>query len=258
MQTTTSRDGTPIAYCSVGSGPSLLIIGGALADHYTYAPLADALASHFTVCTLDRRGRGRSGDTLPYAPEREVEDITAVMACCHGPVRVYGHSAGAALALRAAASHPSIPRMVLGDPPYTPRGPHDEVARIEHAAQAAQLQALVAQGNLEGSVRCFLGDIGMSPSDLDVLLSSPVGARIMELAVTLPYDYAILDDGLVPVTRAAVVFTPTWLVAPRASCDAARQLADAMPNARLAALEVPTHELAPADLAESLIGWLHG
>lgn len=252
---TTSRDGTRIAYYTVGSGPALLIVGGALADHHAYAPLADALASRFTVCTFDRRGRGRSGDSLPYTPEREVEDVTAVLACCQGPVRVYGHSAGAALALRTAASNPSILRMVLADPPFAPRGPHDELARTEHAAQAAQLQALVEQGDLEGTVRCFLGDFGLSPSDLDALLASPEGSGMMALAATLPYDYAMLDDGLVPVARAAVVHTPTWLVAPGASCDAARQLAEAMPNARLATLDAPTHELSPADLAASLIGW---
>lgn len=111
MQTTTSNDGTQIAFSKIGTGPALLIVGGSLADHHFYAPLAEAMAPHFTVYTLDRRGRGLSEDTKPYAPEREIEDVAAVMALSNGPTFLYGHSAGAALALRVAAADIALTKL---------------------------------------------------------------------------------------------------------------------------------------------------
>src|SRR3712207_1102519 len=104
MDTVTSSDGTRIAFKQLGAGPALIVVGGSLADHRFYVPLAEELAEHLTVYSFDRRGRGQSGDTGPYAVEREVEDVGALIAYAKPPVFVYGHSAGSALALRAAAS----------------------------------------------------------------------------------------------------------------------------------------------------------
>jgi alpha-beta hydrolase superfamily lysophospholipase len=104
MQKVTSKDGTEIAFEKSGNGPALIIVGGSLADHLFYAPLADELAKHFMVYVFDRRGRGQSGDTGAYAVEREIEDVAALIDFAKEPVCMYGHSAGSALALRAAAS----------------------------------------------------------------------------------------------------------------------------------------------------------
>ena len=93
--TVVSRDGTKIAVNRYGSGPSIVLVGGAFTDRRALAPLAQALAPYFTVLAYDRRGRGGSGDTPPYAPAREVEDLAAVLAAAGGPACVFGHSSGA-------------------------------------------------------------------------------------------------------------------------------------------------------------------
>jgi pimeloyl-ACP methyl ester carboxylesterase len=142
MQKVISTDGTEIAFERSGSGPALIIVGGSLADHQCYLPLANELSRHFTVYTYDRRGRGQSGDTGAYAVEREVEDLAALVDHARAPVFVYGHSAGSALALRAAATGPGIARLVLADPPFTPHGENDEVAKAAFAEEAARLQEL--------------------------------------------------------------------------------------------------------------------
>ncbi len=94
--TVVSRDGTKIAVDRYGSGPSIVLVGGAFTDRRALAPLAQALAPYFTVLAYDRRGRGGSGDTPPYAPAREVEDLAAVLAAAGGPACVFGHSSGPA------------------------------------------------------------------------------------------------------------------------------------------------------------------
>ncbi len=104
MQTVISQDGTPIAYDREGFGPALILVTGAIARRTDAAALAGKLAPHFTVYTYDRRGRGDSGDTPPYAVTREVEDIGALIQEAGGSAFVFGHSSGAVLAMEAAAS----------------------------------------------------------------------------------------------------------------------------------------------------------
>lgn len=258
MQKTTSKDGTQIAFAKIGRGPSLLIIGGALTDHQFYAPLADAMASHFTVYTLDRRGRGLSEDTKPYAPEREVEDVAAVMALSGGPTFLYGHSAGCALALRAAAAGLALTKLVLADPPYTPRGQNDEAARTEHAEQAAHIQRLNDKGDFKGSAKFFLSGFGLSEDELEAMLQSPPGAKMIRIARTLPHDFVLLGDGLVPTTLADTVRASALVLAPSAMPEAALQLVGVMPNARFAAMDAPVHELSPGDFAPLLTQFFAG
>src|SRR5438128_10008301 len=97
-----SKDGTMIAYDRVGTGPVVILVLGALSSLKPGASLAKLLASRFTVTSYDRRGRGGSTDTAPYAPQREVEDVAALIGEVGGPVCRYGHSSGAAIALEAA------------------------------------------------------------------------------------------------------------------------------------------------------------
>ena len=101
--TVVSRDGTTIAVDRYGSGPAIALAGGAFTDRRALAPFAQALAPYFTVLAYDRRGRGDSGDTPPYALAREIEDLAAVIAAAGGPACVFGHSSGAGLAVLAAA-----------------------------------------------------------------------------------------------------------------------------------------------------------
>ena len=83
-------------------------------------PTAQALGNHFTTVDYDRRGRGDSGDTLPYAVDRELEDLDALIGEVGGPAHLYGHSSGAGLVLRAVAAGLPVDRFVLHDPPYSP------------------------------------------------------------------------------------------------------------------------------------------
>src|SRR5512147_2883409 len=119
IQTVTSNDGTRIAAEVTGTGPVVVLLPGGSVDRGANAGLAAVLASDFTVWNVDRRGRGDSGDTLPYAVEREIEDVQALITAAGETAALYGHSSGAVLALRAAAALPSaINKLALYEPPF--------------------------------------------------------------------------------------------------------------------------------------------
>src|SRR6266536_4143304 len=120
MDTVTSTDSTRIAFDRLGGGTPLILVGGALCDRRSTAALSEALAADFAVISYDRRGRGDSGDTQPYAVEREIDDLAALIAAAGGTAAVYGHSSGAGLALRAAAHGLPITRLILHEPPFAP------------------------------------------------------------------------------------------------------------------------------------------
>src|SRR5512133_1544164 len=137
MRKVISKDGTTIAFDQTGAGPPLILVGGALSNRLAAAPVASALAPHFTVFAYDRRGRGDSGDTAPYAVEREVEDLEALINEAGGSAFVFGHSSGAVLALEAALRVPAkIRKQALYEAPFIiddsrPRTPADFPARLK-------------------------------------------------------------------------------------------------------------------------------
>src|SRR5438309_7784667 len=119
MRTVLSKDGTAIAFDQSGQGPALILVAGATATRLAEASLAAALAAHFTVFAYDRRGRGNSGDTPPYAVEREVEDLDALIIEAGGSAFVFGHSSGAVLALEAARLLGGrIEKLAIYEPPF--------------------------------------------------------------------------------------------------------------------------------------------
>ena len=120
MDKVTSRDGTAIAFDRLGDGPPVIMVCGAMCARALMRPTAEELAKHFTVFNYDRRGRGDSADTAPYAVEREIEDIGALIIEAGGTASVYGHSSGAGLVLHAAAHGLPIAKIVLHDPPTRP------------------------------------------------------------------------------------------------------------------------------------------
>jgi pimeloyl-ACP methyl ester carboxylesterase len=120
FQEVASPDGTTIAFDRLGEGSPVIVVCGAMCDRALMRPTAEELAKHFTVFNFDRRGRGDSGDTAPYAVEREIEDIGAPIAEAGGTASVYGHSSGAGLVLHAAAYGLPITKIVLHDPPTRP------------------------------------------------------------------------------------------------------------------------------------------
>ena len=163
MFTVASRDGTRIACEKQGSGPALVIVPGALCDRACASnPARIGLLSHdFTVCTYDRRGKGDSGDTLPYAVEREIEDLWAVIDAAGGKAYVYGHSSGGALALQAAAQPGArIKRLALYEVPYN----DDPEAKSAWREYLARLAWLLAEGKKGDAVVLFLRLMGRPPA----------------------------------------------------------------------------------------------
>jgi pimeloyl-ACP methyl ester carboxylesterase len=257
MGTVTSKDRTTIAFERSGQGPALIIVGGSLADHQFYKPLAEELSKHFTVDNFDRRGRGQSGDAGTYTVEREIEDVAVLIDDAKEPVYLYGHSAGSALALRAAAAGLNITKLVLADPPFTPHGENGEVAKAQHAEEAARIQELNNKGDYKSSVKFFLSGYGLSDEDLEGILQSPGGESMIDCARALPYDYAMLGDGLVPTELAANVKVPTLILVAGAMPETAQALVSAIPNARYQAMENSAHETPPADIAEKITAFLN-
>jgi pimeloyl-ACP methyl ester carboxylesterase len=148
----TSRDGTSIAFERSGAGPALIMVdaAGNYRDFRPLRPPVELLAAHFTVYVYDRRGRGASTDTPPYAVEREVEDLAALLADAGGSAYVYGMSSGSLLALHAAASGLAIPKLALFEPPM---GAEED--RPAELAFTAELTELVAAGRRREAVELF-------------------------------------------------------------------------------------------------------
>ena len=163
MKTVLSKDGTRIAYDETGQGPVLVMVGGALGfRNFSGArELAGLLSAHFTVINFDRRGRGDSGDTQPYAIDREIEDISALINAAGGSAYVYGMSSGAALALIAASKLPGIKKLALYEPPFVGVDPN---AKKPPADYRAQLQKLVDANNRSGAVKYFVTKIIGAPA----------------------------------------------------------------------------------------------
>ncbi|MFF8954378.1 alpha/beta fold hydrolase [Streptomyces sp. NPDC014894] len=250
-----SGDGTLVAYEQRGEGPPLVLVGGALCTAATDAPLAALLAPRFRVVTYDRRGRGASGDTAPYAVEREIEDLTAVLEDVGDDVSVHGMSSGGGLALRAAAAGAPIAQLSVYEPPFTP----SVQAGPRPAAYVARLRELLAAGRRSEALAVFLGEAGMPTETMGHLRGSPLWAELEAVAHTLPYDHEVMGDGSVPVgmlrgvgIRVMVVdggASPPWMR------DAARLVSLALPRGRHRTLTGQTHEVAPHVLAPVLEGF---
>lgn len=253
--TTTSADGTVIAYEAVGDGSPLVLVGGAFNDRRSPSaglPLADHLAGDHRVVCYDRRGRGDSGDRLPYAPDREVEDLAAVIAAAGGSAAVFGHSSGAALAVRAATAGAGVSRLVLFEPPYTATAPADAA----NDDLARQLCGLVAEGRRGDAVEAFQLAIGIPRQVVEGLRGAPFRPALEAIAHTLPYDLAVIGSGMVPEDLLRAVEVPTCVVvgaeSPEPLVAAGRAVASAVPGARLAVVPGVDHSAPPAVLAAAV------
>lgn len=206
-----SSDGTRIAYARQGSGPAVILVGGALDDGSENAPLAASLARSFTVYNYARRGRGGSGDTLPYAVEREVEDLAALIALAGGSACLYGVSSGGALALEAAAAGVAIERLAVYEVPYPlADGP-------PWHRGGPKITELVAEGRRGEALEFFMGSIGASDEDIQGAKASPYWAGLEAIAHTTAYDAACVRDGAPSAERFAAIAQPTLILtgAPR-------------------------------------------
>jgi pimeloyl-ACP methyl ester carboxylesterase len=249
----TSKDGTPIAFDRLGDGPPIILVCGGSTDRMSNAGLAALLAADFTVFNYDRRGRGDSGDTAPYAVEREFEDIDAVVAAAGGSAYLYGTSSGAALALEAAAALPGrITRLALWEPPFI----IDPNARPP-ADQVEQYQAMIAEGRRGDAVEYFMAQVVRMPAEFVTFArSQPWWPAQEALAHTLAYDATIMGDYSLPVRQASAVKVPTIVIAGGASFpfmrETAQALADALPDGLTRTLEGQEHNVAPEVIAPVL------
>ena len=258
MNEVTSRDGTTIAFDRLGEGPPVILVCGGSTDRMSNAPLAAVLAELFTVFNYDRRGRGDSGDTPPYAVEREVEDIDAVIDAAGESAFLYGTSSGAGLALEAAASGLDISKLALWEPPFI----LDESSRPP-ADQVEQYNEMIAAGRRGDAVEFFMAKVVGLPSEFVAYArSQPFWQAQEALAHTLAYDATIMGDYSLPVERAAVVTVPTIVIAGGASFpfmrETAQALAEVIPDAQYRILEDQEHSVSPDAIAPVMVEFFAG
>jgi pimeloyl-ACP methyl ester carboxylesterase len=247
-----SRDATVIAYDRLGDGPPVVIVAGAMCDRSTSVPLAEHLASSFTVFNYDRRGRGDSGDSAEYSVDREIDDLAAVIDAAGGSASVCGISSGAALALVAAAAAVPITKLAMWEPPFGTT----EDDRERHAAYQARLTELLAAGKRGDAVELFFALTGMPPEAIAGMRGGPWWPTAESLAHTLAYDAAAMGDGNVPAELVANVTVPTLAMVGGASMafmhDANKAVAAALPNVRQQVLPEQQHNVDPGLLATAV------
>lgn len=255
----TSHDGTDIAYERLGSGLVVILVCGGSVDRMSNAGLAVELARDFTVINYDRRGRGDSGDTAPYAVEREIEDIAALLDAEGGSAALYGTSSGAALALQATrALQPRITKLVMWEPPYfvdpAGRPPLDTVETYDR---------LVGEGRRGDAVEFFMTQVVRLPQEFaDFARTQPWWPGQEKIAHTLAYDGRVMGDYLIPVATAEAVTVPAIVIVGGASFGffgaTAGALAAALPDGRATTIEGQTHDVAPDAIAPVVKDFLAG
>jgi pimeloyl-ACP methyl ester carboxylesterase len=245
-----SRDGTDISFDRSGSGPALILVepAGHFRGLSAFDALVPLLTPDFTVYGYDRRGRGRSGDTAPYDPAREVEDLHALIREAGGKAFVYGYSSGALLALHAAARKVPLAGIVVLEPPLQPElkdGPDP---------LTGQLGTLIGAGRHDDAVKLFHMAIGVPHEMIDEMRGTEAWARMSGIAPTLVYDCMLSDATTPAVCRSVNV--PTLVLDSEGSTDnlsgSAAAAARLIPNARHKSLPGEWHTVAPALIAAEI------
>ncbi|MCL8017197.1 alpha/beta fold hydrolase [Streptomyces sp. AS02] len=255
---TISRDGTSIAYESTGQGPAVILVSGAMSTGGTVAPLAVPLSDRFRVVVYDRRGRGESGDAAPYAVEREVEDLAALIEAVGGEAALYGVSSGGALALEAAASGLPVRQVAVYEVPFAVY----EGGAKERAEYTERLTAALADGRRGDAVVLFLRLTGLAEEMIQGARQSPMWPGMETIAPSLAYDNAVMGDGLVPRARLASIGVPVLSVAgsesPPWMREAAQAVAETVPDGTYRSLPGQTHMVEPDVLAPVLVEFFGG
>jgi Alpha/beta hydrolase family len=253
-QTVTSADGTSIAYETFGQGHPLIAVCGATCDRALMRSTAQELGKHFATVNYDRRGRGDSGDTLPYAVDREIEDLAALIAEVGGSAHLYGHSSGAGLVLHAVAAGLPVDRFVLHDPPYSP---DDESSKEAARSFAREIRGLLAEDKRAEAMETFLRGTGMPDEMIEGMRETPRWPGLLALAPTLAYDSAVMGDlengGAIPEKVAANATRPGLVLvggdSPPFMLEVGRRLAGLLPDGSHRVLEGQGHAAAPEVLA---------
>lgn len=259
MQQATSADGTPIAFHRTGEGPPVVIVGGAFSTAAAGEPLSAALAdAGFQGVTVDRRARGESGDTAPYAPEREAEDLAAVIEAVGGAASVLGHSSGAVLALFAAGEGVPITQLFLSEPPF-------HFGEGEPAADLPErLQAFIDAGEPEEAVVLFQREgVGLPDAVIEQIRNSPMFPSLVAVAQSVVYDAVLTSAVSTPTDAMTGVSMPVTILRGEPTVPmivrAVDLLADAMPDAELVIVpESHDHGVDPAGTAREIRRRLEG
>lgn len=263
MPTLTSKDGTTIGYDLRGEGPAIILVAGATqyraVDQKATPALADGLADRFTIINFDRRGRGESGDTAPYAVRREIEDIEALINLAGGQAALFGMSSGAVLALEAAAALPGkVTSVVMYEPPIDVEQP-SETAWQEHAGMAA----LAAEGRAGDMMARFMTGVGMPQEAVDGFRQSPAWPAYEAVGLTLEHDYRVMaeaTDGNRHPERWHAATMPVLVLDGDASYPFMKTGADwvaaGLPNASRKTLGGQSHEFDPAVLGPEVAAFL--
>lgn len=239
MRTVRSNDGTDIAVFVTGEGPPLVLVHGTTADHTRWRTVLEPLAERFTVHAVDRRGRGASGDTEPYALEREFEDVAAVVDSIGEPVSLLGHSYGAVCALEASVRTLNLARLVLYEGPFSIDG-----SPISDPAVVERLQAQLEAGEREAVLETFLREVASLPDkDIEVMRSLPAWQARIAAAHTIPREeraeYGFDEERFRSMT------TPTLLLlggdSPPLFSEPIRVLEKVLPNVRVATMPGQQH-----------------
>ena len=259
---TISKDGTPIAFDKTGHGPALILTGGAFQDRSGLAAHAALLSSRFTVYNYDRRGRGESGDNPPYAVEREIDDIGALIQAAGGSALLFGGSSGAVLALDAAASGLPITKLALYEPPFVV----DDTRNPVPDDFVGQLGELVATGRRSDAAQAFMTIGANVPAEVVAAMrQAPFWPATEAAAHTLVYDGAIMAGTMsgkpLPAARWASVTMPTLVMdggqSPAWARNAVQALVSLLPNAQRRTLPGQEHNVAPEALTHALNEFLN-
>lgn len=260
MSTVVSKDGTKIAFDKVGSGPAVILINGATqyrAFDPTMTKLAELLSKNFTVYNYDRRGRGDSGDTQPFAKEREIEDVQALIEDAGSQAMIFGVSSGAIVALDATAATPGVTKLAV----YEPALVVDDSRPGVGADYVEHLNTLIAEGKRDEAAQYFLVKAVGIPAEYAAGASQdPSWPKMLAVAHTIAYDGAFTQDVMqgkpLPTDRWSKATIPTLVVDGGASEAWMHHSADALskvlPDATRQTLEGQTHMFAPEVLAPVL------
>jgi pimeloyl-ACP methyl ester carboxylesterase len=260
MDTVISSDGTKIAYDVCGEGPPVILVGGALSfrKFKGMEELARLLSDRCTVINYDRRGRGDSTDTPPFALEREIEDIAALIEAAGGRASLWGWSSGGALALHAANAGIGVERISVYEVPFIT----DATAERPTPDYGPRLDELVAADDRDAAVKHFMrNSLGMPAAFVLMMRVMPIWRDLRAVAHTLPYDWVALGSqrmygAPIDADEWASVTMPTLVVAgeksPEVLRSSSRALAAALPNASFRELAGVSHNLKMKALAPVL------
>lgn len=260
MTTAISKDGTKIGYEKNGSGPAVILVDGAFGYRALGfgRPLAELLSQHFTVYTYDRRGRGESTNSKPFAIDREIEDIEALIQEAGGEAYVYGISSGACLALEAAIKlDGKIKKLALYEPPYN----SDPSSMQEWKEYRESLSKLIAADRRSEAVELFMHFVGTPADMIQGMQKSPVWSMLEAVAPTLAYDAAETgEDRSVPINRVKAITSSTLIMDGGLNLQnmpfmhaSATALARSIPHAQQRTLDGQTHDVKAEVLAPVLI-----